>query len=132
MLRWDGGAFKKSYDSRIVHPGAQDRIEREAPPSEVIVEIFLFERMWSFVCNLPSLSANVQFRDVALFGEFDPFLVRKFGETPEHATASVGSTVVEAVTASLLLPIADREVSLPAQSLDRLIDRVLRLATFSL
>ncbi len=58
MLGCDGGAFKQNYDSRIVHPGAQDRIEREAPPSEVIVEIFLFERMWSFVCNLPSLRAN--------------------------------------------------------------------------
>src|ERR1700722_17061536 len=100
MLRCDGGAFKQNYDSRIVHPGAQDRIEREAPPAEVIVEIFWFEGMWAFVRNLPSLSANVQFGDVALFGEFDSVLVRKFGETPEPTPASSVSTVVEAVAAS--------------------------------
>ena len=36
MLRRDGGALKQKYDAGIIHPRAQDRVERQATAAQVV------------------------------------------------------------------------------------------------
>src|SRR5579862_7763538 len=111
MLCCDGGAFKKQHDAGIIHPGAQNHIERVPAAAKVVIEVFLFYGTRAFVGEFVCLVANIQLGDVALFGELDALLVGKFPEAPKHASAAFAA-MMEAVTASLQLAVVDREISL--------------------
>src|ERR1700686_1002354 len=122
MLGRVGCAFVEEDDTGIVDPGSQNRLQREASPAEVIVEIFWVEGTRTLKGDFPRPVADIEFRDVSFFGDFDALFVREFGEAPKHATAAGGLTVVEAVAASLLFAVANGEVGLSAQSPKSLLD----------
>src|ERR1700694_2132053 len=120
MLRGHSQSFKEKHDGRIVNPCSKNGIEREPAAAKIIVQIFLLDRMRPLIGNLPCLVAHVEFRDIPLFGHFDPLFVGKLGETPKHAPAAIRAPVVKAIAASLLLSIANSEVGLSALCLNSL------------
>src|SRR3954466_9101125 len=128
MLRRDRIAFIQKNGARSIQPSAQNRVQREMPPPQVLIKILGIERVRTLESNLPSLIPNVQLRDVALFGDLDALLVGKDDEVPENAAAAFGSTVVKAIASALLRAITDREISLSPQSGDRLFNQGLRFA----
>src|SRR5437879_401377 len=78
--------------------------------------------MGTFEGDLVSFVADEHLSDVALFREFDSLLVRKLAEAPKRSAASGGIAMMKAVTAPLLLAVADGEISLPTQRLNSLLD----------
>ena len=42
MLCGNGGTFEEEYDARIVHPGAQNHIQRVPAAAKVVIKVFLF------------------------------------------------------------------------------------------
>src|SRR4029077_2656592 len=78
--------------------------------------------MRTFECDLVSFVADEHLSDVALFREFDSLFVGKLAETPKRSAASSGIAMVKAVTAPLLLAVANGQINLPAQRLDTLLD----------
>src|SRR5258708_39932744 len=101
-------------------------MDRDTTAAQVILELFRLDGVRTLEGDLVSLVADVEFGDVALFGEFDALFIREFSETPEHTTPTFAA-VVEAVAASLLLAIANGEVRLPAERLNSLFDHGLGL-----
>src|SRR3954466_3101276 len=128
MLRRDRIAFIQKNGARSIQPSAQNRVQREMPPPQVLIKILRIERVRTFESNLPGLIPDVQLRDVALFGDLDALLVGKDDEVPENAAAAFGSTVVKAIASPLLRAITDREISLTPQSGDRLFNQGLGFA----
>src|SRR5579864_6433714 len=78
--------------------------------------------MGTFECDLVTFVTHEHLRDVAFFREFDSLLVGELAETPERSAASRGIAMMKAVTASLLLAVADGQINLPAQRLNSLLD----------
>src|SRR3954453_3192318 len=128
MLRPDRIAFIQKNRARSIQPSAQNRVQREMPPPQVLIKILRIERVRTLESNLPGLIPVIQLRDVALFGDLDALLVGKDDEVPENAAAAFGSTVVKAIASPLLRAITDREISLSPQSGDRLFNQGLGFA----
>src|SRR5579871_3115337 len=121
MLRRNRISLEEHDDAGIVHPCAQDCVDRELSAAKILVQIFLFDRMRPFVRNLPGLVAHVEFGDVALFRQFDPLFVGKLPETPED-TASAGRTSrMKSVAAALRFAVPDGQVNLSPKRLDTLL-----------
>src|SRR6266571_1901981 len=76
--------------------------------------------------NFESLVAVIDVDDVALFGEFDSVLVGKFGKAPENSPRAAGLAVIETVGTARLLCVLDRQIPLPAQRLDALLNKQAR------
>src|SRR5579862_511499 len=114
MLRRNGGAFIEQNHARAIHPGSQDRVERKAPPAQIIVQILLLDRMRPLIGNLPGFAAHIEFCNVALFRDLHPLLVRKFSEAPEQRAFPVWPPVMETVSPSLHLAVANGEICLSA------------------
>src|SRR5215469_1748009 len=127
MLRRNRISVKEEYHRRIVYPGPQYCIERIVAAPQVVIQILLFDRMRSLICDLVSFLANENLCDVALLREFDAFLVGKLGKAPE-GTASTGRTSgMKAIGPALLLAVFHGQIRLTAERLNSLLDDGLRL-----
>src|SRR5947209_276171 len=121
MLRRDCEALEQKYDARIVDPGSQHGLERETAAAQVLRTILFLDRARAFIGKLVGLVADVELSNIALFRQFDSFLVGEFGETPEYA-AAVFAAMMKAVQATLLLYVANGQVRLTSESLNRPVD----------
>src|SRR6266852_3272276 len=106
MLGGNGVAFIKEGHAGVVDPGTQESIQGKPAAPEVIGHILRLHGMRALVGNLVTLIAVVNLGDIALLGDFDPFLVGKLREAPEQNPVAGWATVKKAIGSTALLHVA--------------------------